>query len=355
MANHRKVGVPTLRSLSKRQWIRICVVIAAIALVVTGCLVTRSYYMKTTASPKPTVTAYSATDKNAEAASRGNAREQLGGDTASIKVVINGASQTVLGTNFTDVKSVLDDADITLEPDDTVSPSLTTKVDESTTITINRAGAVIENVDKDIAYNTIRKEDPNLAQGSEKVQTEGKNGVLEVTNLVQRSGNKVISSNELTSYVKTAPVDKVVLVGTKAPAKQPAATTSGSSNSGSNSGSSSNNSGNSGASSIGTTTPIGEMQQWAHDYLLSNGYTEADFTATVYIISHESGWSVNATNPSSGAYGLPQALPGSKMVSAGADWATNYQTQLKWFWQYCAERYGSIQGAYAYWLANHCY
>ena len=51
----------------------------------------------------------------------------------------------------------------------------------------------------------------------------------------------------------------------------------------------------------------------------------------------------------------PQALPGSKMVSEGADWATNYQTQLKWFWGYCAQRYGSIQGAYSYWLANHCY
>ena len=55
------------------------------------------------------------------------------------------------------------------------------------------------------------------------------------------------------------------------------------------------------------------------------------------------------------AYGLPQALPGSKMVSAGADWATNYQTQLKWFWGYWAQRYGSIQGAYTYWQAHHCY
>jgi hypothetical protein len=137
----------------------------------------------------------------------------------------------------------------------------------------------------------------------------------------------------ISSYVKKAPVDKVILVGT-----------------GSTSSSSSNAS-----ASIGTTVPAGEMQQWAHDYLLSNGYTEADFTATVYIITHESGWSVTATNPSSGAYGLPQALPGSKMVSEGADWATNYQTQLKWFWGYCAQRYGSIQGAYSYWLANHCY
>jgi hypothetical protein len=88
--------------------------------------------------------------------------------------------------------------------------------------------------------------------------------------------------------------------------------------------------------------------------MLSNGYSEADFSATVFIISHESGWRVNAMNPS-GAYGLPQALPGSKMGSMGADWATNYQTQLRWFWQYCAGRYGSVQGAYQYWLSHHNY
>lgn len=360
MANHRKASVPTLRSLSKRQWIRVCIAIAVVALAVTGCMVTRSFYLKTTAEPNPTVTAYSATDTNANhAASRGNAREELGGDTASIKVVVNGATQTVLGTNFTDVKSVLEAADLTLEPDDTVSPSLDTKVDESTTITISRAGAVIETVDKDIAFNTIYKDDASLAKGTEKVETEGAQGTLEVTNLVTKSGSKVVSSNELTSYVKKAPVDKVILVGTKVETPKPQATTNNNSSSSSsantNTGSSSNSSSQAASSSIGTTAPVGEMQQWAHDYLLANGYTEADFTATVYIISRESGWSVNATNPSSGAYGLPQALPGSKMASAGADWASNYQTQLKWFWGYCAERYGSIQGAYAYWQVHHCY
>ena len=64
---------------------------------------------------------------------------------------------------------------------------------------------------------------------------------------------------------------------------------------------------------------------------------------------------MNATNPSSGAYGLPQALPGNKMASAGADWRTNYQTQFKWFVNYCNQRYGSITGAYAYWKANSNY
>lgn len=109
------------------------------------------------------------------------------------------------------------------------------------------------------------------------------------------------------------------------------------------------------SSTLSSTVPVGEMQQWAHDWLLSHGYGEADFSAVVYIIDHESGWNVHATNPSSGAYGLPQALPGSKMSSVGSDWRDNYQTQLLWFFNYCNGRYGSIQGAYNFWVTNHWY
>ena len=103
------------------------------------------------------------------------------------------------------------------------------------------------------------------------------------------------------------------------------------------------------------TVPANEMQKWFHDYLLSNGYSEADFTAGVYIINRESGWNPRATNPSSGAYGLCQSLPGSKMASHGADWQTNYQTQLRWFIDYCEGRYGGIQQAYSFWLQHHYY
>lgn len=245
----------------------------------------------------------------------------------------------MLGTKFTDVKSVLDAGDIVLEPEDTISPSLTTKVTESTVITIERAGATLETTDSDIAFNVVKKETDALPKGTEKVQQEGKKGVMEATNLVTRAGGKVVSSTTFASYVKTAPTDQIVLVGTGS----------------TSSSSSSSASASSAASSLGTTVPASEMQSWAHDYLISNGYTEADFTAAVYIINHESGWRVDATNASSGAYGLPQALPGSKMASAGADWATNYQTQFKWFVGYCNQRYGSLQGAYSYWLANHCY
>ncbi|MEY9964914.1 hypothetical protein ABIA33_002956 [Streptacidiphilus sp. MAP12-16] len=73
------------------------------------------------------------------------------------------------------------------------------------------------------------------------------------------------------------------------------------------------------------------------------------------IISHESGWNTSATNASSGAYGLGQALPGSKMASAGADWQTNPATQIKWALSYMDSRYGSPNQAWSFWQAHNWY
>ncbi|KOU35222.1 hypothetical protein ADK51_05790 [Streptomyces sp. WM6368] len=81
----------------------------------------------------------------------------------------------------------------------------------------------------------------------------------------------------------------------------------------------------------------------------------AQFAAFDKIISHESGWDHTATNASSGAYGLAQALPASKMASAGADWKTNPATQIKWGLDYMNDRYGSPVGAWNFWSANHWY
>ncbi|WP_103504817.1 MULTISPECIES: transglycosylase SLT domain-containing protein [Streptomyces] len=73
------------------------------------------------------------------------------------------------------------------------------------------------------------------------------------------------------------------------------------------------------------------------------------------IVERESGWNHTISNPSSGAYGLMQALPGTKMASAGADWQTNPATQIKWGLNYMNERYGSPCGAWEFWQANHWY
>ncbi len=78
----------------------------------------------------------------------------------------------------------------------------------------------------------------------------------------------------------------------------------------------------------------------------AKGLTSDQMSKWSYIISKESGWNATISNSYSGAYGLPQALPGSKMASHGADWKTNPYTQLAWMYDYMVGRYGSIEGAY---------
>ncbi|MFF4748828.1 transglycosylase SLT domain-containing protein [Streptomyces sp. MMS24-I2-30] len=73
------------------------------------------------------------------------------------------------------------------------------------------------------------------------------------------------------------------------------------------------------------------------------------------IVNHESSWNYRAVNASSGAYGLFQALPGTKMASAGADWQTNPATQIKWGLNYMNSRYGSPCEAWSFWQANNWY
>jgi flagellar biosynthesis GTPase FlhF len=73
------------------------------------------------------------------------------------------------------------------------------------------------------------------------------------------------------------------------------------------------------------------------------------------IVDHESDWNYLAVNPSSGAYGLFQALPGSKMSSVGSDWQTNPATQIKWGLNYMDSRYGSPCEAWSFWQANNWY
>ncbi|NUP51457.1 MAG: lytic transglycosylase domain-containing protein [Catenulispora sp.] len=70
------------------------------------------------------------------------------------------------------------------------------------------------------------------------------------------------------------------------------------------------------------------------------------------IISRESSWNIHATNASSGAYGLPQALPGSKMAEYGSDWRNSATIQIKWALAYMTGRYGSPCAAWTFWQ-NH--
>ena len=104
-----------------------------------------------------------------------------------------------------------------------------------------------------------------------------------------------------------------------------------------------------------STLPFEDPQAAFADVVKSYGVSTAEQEMWASIIEGESGWDYQNTNPYSGAYGLPQSLPGHKMASHGADWQTNPHTQLRWMYDYMMNRYGSITAAWNFWQANHWY
>jgi len=104
-----------------------------------------------------------------------------------------------------------------------------------------------------------------------------------------------------------------------------------------------------------TTAASGSPQQIAQAMLGSFGWSSSQFSCLDPLWAHESGWSVSAYNAGSGAFGIPQALPGSRMASAGPDWQTNAATQIKWGLDYMNSRYGSPAAAWNFWSTHHWY
>ena len=94
--------------------------------------------------------------------------------------------------------------------------------------------------------------------------------------------------------------------------------------------------------------PSGSPQQVAEQMLGQFGWSGSQFSCLEPLWERESGWDVTAENPSSGAYGIPQALSGSLMASSGPDWQTDAATQIRWGLTYIQGRYGSPCGAWAH-------
>ncbi|WP_198678270.1 transglycosylase SLT domain-containing protein [Streptomyces sp. Go-475] len=101
---------------------------------------------------------------------------------------------------------------------------------------------------------------------------------------------------------------------------------------------------------VATSYTIAQIQAMARQMVPAG-----QFQCFSNIVDHESDWNYKAVNPSSGAYGMFQALPGSKMSSVGADWRTNPATQIKWGLNYMNDRYGSPCDAWSFWQANNWY
>ena len=172
-------------------------------------------------------------------------------------------------------------------------------------------------------HQVVTRETKELPAGETKVQTAGVDGVARVTYQVTWADDTEISREAVSRVVLTPAVDQVVLVGTGTATEVALA-------------------------QAGDGKTPESAQAVAKVLMGSYGWGEGEVSCLVSLWNRESGWNYQAENASSGAYGIPQALPGSKMVSAGSDWATNPVTQITWGLGYIAGRYGSPCGAWAH-------
>lgn len=112
-----------------------------------------------------------------------------------------------------------------------------------------------------------------------------------------------------------------------------------------------NPSGSGGSGGVGGTS--GAAQSYAKSRLGAYGWGDNQWNSLKSLWTGESGWNYRATNRSSGAYGIPQALPGSKMGANGSDWRTNPNTQINWGMGYIKSVYGNPNNAYSRWQSRH--
>lgn len=177
-----------------------------------------------------------------------------------------------------------------------------------------------------IPFETITKEATGTGdEQRNKVIQQGKEGLKEITYKIKYQKEVEIERTVLSEVVIKEPVNKIVQI-------QKITSRS--------------------ASSVEREVPaavsgtVADYQAYARQRCYDYGWTDYDFNCLVKLWNRESGWRVNASNRYSGAYGIPQALPASKMASAGPEYRTNYMTQINWGLGYIKGRYGSPSSAW---------
>lgn len=234
-------------------------------------------------------------------------------------LVIDGANRNYIMTASYDPKQVVREAGLAVYDGDEIEIGVNDNFLEAgavSTYKIERNGGRTVTEEESIAYPTETRYDYNLAKGERNLEQAGEDGRKTKVYEVQFEDNREVSRTLVSEEISREPVPEIVVVGAK--------------------------------SSISP-----ERQQCA-SWAREAGVSEADLEAAIELIYHESGCRVDAENAGSGAYGIPQALPGSKMAVMGDDWQTNPVTQIRWMNQYVG-RYGGWQGAMTWWWEHHWY
>ena len=247
----------------------------------------------------------------------------------TVTFVHDGQKQT-LRTTAASVEQVVADAGVTVGAIDRISQKMSARPVEGMTIKLQRVkkGQVVET--KTVPYATTSTPDATMVKGRTVVVTPGANGTNKTNYSVVYVDGVITGKTAVATAVVTKPTTQVQKVGTAEPPPAVSTPAAGSSSSGGGG---------------GTAVPSGTAQEIAHQMVLARGWGEGEFGCLVSLWNKESGWNVHASNGGSGAYGIPQALPGSKMASAGGDWQDNAATQITWGLGYISGRYGTLSGA----------
>lgn len=227
------------------------------------------------------------------------------------------------------LRQALAQARVRLAPHDQISAKVTSPVRDRQVVKITRVSYKYSVTQQGVPFGTIRQNDPNRAAGSSAVVTDGRNGLRQVTYQLRYVDGKLAGRVVYDDHLVRSTVSRRIAVGTKqAPPPAPAP--------------------------VSAPVASGTAQQIAAGMVSARGWGSDQFSCLVSLWNKESGWRTTAANPS-GAYGIPQALPGSKMASAGADWQTNASTQISWGLGYIAEVYGTPCSAWAHSQATNWY
>ncbi len=243
----------------------------------------------------------------------------LGDGAIGQKVVIDRATPATLNlygtsvsvrTHAKTVGDLLKEKSVTLSKDDTVQPAVNTPLDASTQVFVIRSGTQVLTSEVAIPMQTQTIQEPSLSFGATAIRQVGTPGKKLVTYQIELKNGVEISRHVIQEVIVQQPVTQIVARGKtiNVPADKEA-------------------------------------------IMAAAGISPSDYGYVNYIVSHESGWRTTAAN-ASGAYGLCQALPGSKMATAGADWSSNPVTQLRWCSSYAAGK-GGWAAAYNFWITHH--
>ncbi len=244
----------------------------------------------------------------------------------TVEVIADGHDRMVTTTTPT-VATLLAQLGIAVGPQDMLSAVANSPLRDGETIDVTRVRS--NNVVKNhpVPFPTQRVGDSTMYVGDSQLVRNGKNGVEAVTTATVYVDGTVVGRTIVKRVVTTPPIAEIVKVGTKPKPAPPAPV---------------------------INVDPGSAQAIGKQLAAQRGWGADQFSCLYQLWNNESGWSLDAEN-ASGAYGIPQALPGDKMAAYGSDWQTNPSTQIKWGLSYIAGRYGTPCDAWSFWQSNGWY